>query len=433
MSSGRFVVLGLAQARSPWFRSVAQWSNSGSIPVEFLKCMSAVELRAHLGSGRAFSALLVDGSIPALDRDLVEEARTAGCAVLVVDDFRVTRDWLALGANAVVNPMFERKDLVDLLGEHTVQISRGDRVATLADQPTSGSNRARVAAVCGAGGTGASTAAIALAQGLADAGDHSGTVLLADLALHAEQAMLHDARDVVPGVQELVDAHRSARLAAEELRNLTFDVESRGYQLLLGLRRARYWAAIRPRAFAAAFDALTAAWDFVVCDIDAEFEGEDDGGSADVEERHLMARVAVARADAVVVVGSPSMKGIHAMGRVIGELLDHEVPAGRIISAINHGPRSPRIRAGLSSAIAQLLHGRPGATALHTPIYLPERRVDEALRDGVRLPPALSPPLVGAFLAVTQQAAEGRGEQEPRPIQPGSLGHWAADVSPEPA
>ena len=36
--ANRFVVLGLAQARSSWFRNVAQWSNSASIPVEFVKC-----------------------------------------------------------------------------------------------------------------------------------------------------------------------------------------------------------------------------------------------------------------------------------------------------------------------------------------------------------------------------------------------------------
>ncbi|HEX2851401.1 MAG TPA: hypothetical protein VHN98_12645, partial [Acidimicrobiales bacterium] len=67
MAGSRFVVLGLALARSPWFRSVAQWANSAAIPVEFVKCMSPVELRAHLASGRAFSAVLVDGALPALD------------------------------------------------------------------------------------------------------------------------------------------------------------------------------------------------------------------------------------------------------------------------------------------------------------------------------------------------------------------------------
>lgn len=109
MASSRYVVLGLALARSPWFRSVAQWANSASIPVEFVKCMSPTELRAHLSSGRPFSALLVDGGVPALDRDLIDEARQAGCAVVVVDDLRITRDWRSLGASAVIK---DRKSVV---------------------------------------------------------------------------------------------------------------------------------------------------------------------------------------------------------------------------------------------------------------------------------------------------------------------------------
>lgn len=34
MPTDRYVVLGLAQPRSSWFRSMAQWTTSGTIPVE---------------------------------------------------------------------------------------------------------------------------------------------------------------------------------------------------------------------------------------------------------------------------------------------------------------------------------------------------------------------------------------------------------------
>ena len=77
-------------------------------------------------------------------------------------------------------------------------------------------------------------------------------VLLADLNLDADQAALHDARDVVPGVAELVDAHRGGQPSADEIRTLTFRVPSRSYHLLLGLRRHRDWTVLRPRAFEAA-------------------------------------------------------------------------------------------------------------------------------------------------------------------------------------
>ena len=429
-AAGRYVVLGLAQARSPWFRSVAQWSNSASIPVEFVKCMSPIELRAHLASGRAFSALLVDGALPALDRDLVDAAAEAGCAVIVVDDLRVTRDWNALGASTVINPVFERKDLLDVLVLHATPITRGDVVPGDEGAPPRAGWRAKVAMVCGPGGTGASTVAIALAQGLAQDLRYGGMVLLADLALHGEQAMLHDAGDVVPGVQELVDAHRTARPSVEEIRTFTFDVAERRYELLLGLRRSRSWGAIRPRAFAAAFDSLTRGWRALVCDTDADLEGEDEGGSVDVEERHLMARTVAASADVVFVVGLPGMKGVHSMVRVIGELLDHEVPAARIVPVCNRAPKGGRQRAELTAAVAALLQGRPSAAHLPSPIFLPERRVDEALRDGVRLHPSLAAPLADAFAALTDTAPPRRsldGLPEPQLVVPGSLGRWAED------
>src|SRR5437667_3955566 len=45
------------------------------------------------------------------------------------------------------------------------------------------------------------------------------------------------------------------------------------------------------------------------------FRSEDAGGSIDVEERHHFARTAVTQADAVFVVGNPTMKGIHSWSR----------------------------------------------------------------------------------------------------------------------
>lgn len=427
MASSRYVVLGLALARSPWFRSVAQWANSASIPVEFVKCMSPAELRAHMASARPFSALLVDGGVPALDRDLIDEARKAGCAVVVVDDLRITRDWAALGANAVVNPVFERRDLLDVLAQHSSMIARGDSLPGSDIEEAGDGWRGQVAMVCGPGGTGASTAAIALAQGLADDVRHGGMVLLVDLALHAEQAMLHDARDVVPGVQELVEAHRTGRPSLEELRALTFSVEARGYQLLLGLRRSRNWSAIRPRAFAAAFDSLRRGWRVVVCDADADLEGEEEGGSIDVEERHMMARTAAESADAVIAVGLPGMKGLHSLVRVVTDLLDHGVAPQRVITVINRSPRSGRARAEMAAALTALLGPRAPQLALATPLFLPDRGVDDDLRDGVRLPSSLCRPLAGAFTVVVARAGAA-SVTAPQPIVPGTLGAWSTEA-----
>jgi hypothetical protein len=211
-------------------------------------------------------------------------------------------------------------------------------------------------------------------------------------------------------------------------------VEQRGYHLLLGLRQARAWSAIRPRAFAAAFDSLQSAFGTLVCDADADLEGEQDGGSIEVEERHLMARTAAFRADAVFAVGLPGMKGLHSLVRVLDELRSFGVPPARIVPVVNRAPKSPAARAEVTTTLAAL--AAPGGDAVPSPIFLPDKRVDDALRDGARLPTGLTGPLAGAFAAVVSrsQSLGDRPRAEGRPVKPGSLGSWDSDdAEPEEA
>ncbi|MGI9023205.1 MAG: hypothetical protein ACR2HV_08250, partial [Acidimicrobiales bacterium] len=418
MAAERFVVLGLAHPRSAWFSNLAHWATSGALPAEFVKCLSAEEVRARLSGGRPFSALVADASLPAVDRDLLGAARARGCSVLVVDDGRVPRDWVVLGAAAVLDPSFDRDDLLGALGAHARPIARGDAPAGSLGNGSAAAApvgwRCPVAVFTGPGGSGVSTASIALAQALGDDVRHAGLVCLADLRLHAEQAMLHDARDILPGIQELVEAHRAGQPSAEEVRAQTFAVVERNYHLLLGLRQARFWPALRRRAFEATFDSLQCAYRMVVCDTDADLEGEDDGGSIDVEERHVMSRTAMARASVVFAVGRPSMKGVHALVRVLADLLAFGVAPARIVPVVNGAPRSPRARAGVTAALAELVapavaRASPDSVeGLPAPVFLIERKVDGDLHDGARLPAALGAPLAGAFSAVVERAATTR-------------------------
>ena len=347
MRGERFVVLGLAHPRSTWFREVARWATSAALPVEFVQSVSVEELRARLRSGRAFSAVLVDGGLPGVDRDLLDAARHVGCAVLVVGGPRAGHDWPALGANTVLAPDFDRTALLDALETYSARVGRGDEIALVPANAPNGW-RAPLVAIIGSPGAGASTMAMALAQGLAADTRHGGMVLLADLNLGADQAALHDARDVVPGVAELVEAHRGGQPSADEIRTLTFQVPSRSYHLLLGLRRHRDWTVLRPRAFEASVDGLRRSYSMVVADINHDLEGEAECGSVDVEERNLMARTAVAAADAVVAVGGPGLKGTLGIVRLFHSLLEHGVPAPRIVTVVNRSPRSPKARAQLT-------------------------------------------------------------------------------------
>jgi len=401
MAAERYVLLGLAPARAEWFRAVAHWATGASIPAEFVKCLSPEQLRAQLSSGRAFSAVLVDAA--AADRDLLDAAERAAVPVMVVGS--VDAD---LAVAAALPRRFGPDHLLDALAAHARPVDPTDTAALdpAMAAPPEPLGAGRVLAVCGPGGTGASTVAIALAQGL------PGRVLLADLKLNAEQAMLHDSRDLIPGVQDLVEAHRARRPVLDEVRRLTYRVDERGYDLLLGLRRARLWPALRRRAVEAAFDSLQAGWDTVVCDIDADVEGEAEGGSADVEDRNVLARTAVGRAAALVVVGLPGMKGLHSMLRVVAD-----VPADVVVPVFNRAPRSPRARAELAAGLREL-----SRRSLAPPVFLPDRRVDDLFRHGGRLPPVLTGPLVAALVDAPARPVEA---PEPVRIAPGSLGVWA--------
>jgi hypothetical protein len=443
----RYVLLGLARARAEWFRTIGQWATSAVLPAEFVRCVSGEELRTRLGSGRRFSAAIVDASVPGLDRDLVAAAEEVGCRVLVVDDGTSGRDWGGLGVAAVLAPIFSRDELLEVLAAHTRMVG----AAVVEDAPRVeeiSRPRGELIAVTGPGGTGASTVAIALAEGLAvglgrdDRGRGrrredapvAPSVLLADLCRVADQAMLHDSRVVVPGVQEVVEAHRTSMPPRSTLLDQTFEVPARGYRLLLGLRRPRHWVAIRARALEATLDSLQRLTDVVVADVDPDVEGEAETGSLDVEERNLLSRATIARAGAVVVVGEPSMKGLYALVRTLTELFGFGVPVDRVVPVLARAPRSPRVRAELTTALTDLLAASSGVAAqqLVSPLYLPERRVDEAMRDGVALPAPLPALTARAVTAVLERAADREPSRSgaPEPVTPGSLSAFTAQERP---
>ncbi|MEO6629661.1 MAG: hypothetical protein ABIP03_13970 [Aquihabitans sp.] len=426
MSADRYVVLGLAHVRSTWFTEVARWSTSGSVPVEFVKCVSTEELRARMRSGRPFSAALLDGRLPAVDRDLMAGLQDSGVVPLVVEAGPGGPDWVALGARATLALPLERAALLDALTEHARLIGAVDQhIAQPGDLPLPPAWLGRLVAVTGRSGAGTSTIAAALAQTLADDPRNGGDVVLADLARHAHQALLHDARDVVPGIQDLVEANRTGRPSADEVRRLSFDVPARGYRLLLGLRRPSDWITIRSRAFGAALEGLRSSARVVVADIDADLEGEAATGSLDIEDRNLLARTVVDRADVVVVVSTPTTTGLHNLILQLADLRANGVPGDRILVVVNRAPRGARTRAGLARAIANL-SGAPTQPDPHVgPVFVTERRnVDHIHRDLARFPGGLADPPGTAVRAMFERLGPRPTATEPVAVAVGSLGTW---------
>lgn len=425
----RYVLLSLASVRAEWSGRVGAWSTTGTIPAEFIRCLSLSEVRSRVEGTRPFSAVMLDGTVPGLDRDTLAAARAAGIATLVVDG-PTGRDWREVGADHLLSPDFTRQDLLDALGQHASMIGDASLPDTPVDDETTNADATgMVVTVTGPGGVGTSTCAVALAQGLA-ASTTSPDILLADMCRVADQAMLHDSRVVVPSIQELVEAHRSTTPRVRDVRAQTFEIEERGYHLLLGLRRPRQWVTLRPEALQATLKTLRVSFDLIVCDIEADFEGEDDTGSIDIEERHMMSRRAAMDAAAVVVVGRADMKGLYGLIRVVLDLHGLGVEIGRLLPVLTFAPRSPRERADLTTALSSLLQaslGEAGAS-LASPVFVPTRNVDKALRDGVVMPKPLPQLLAGGVAGILNRDLTGRppatvGEL-PRALEqviPGSL------------
>lgn len=431
--SGRLSVLVVAGARSAWSGAVARWAAGAVLPVDVVRCLSLDEARARLASGRPWSALLVDGALPSVDRDLVATARNVGCPTLVVDEVG-GRDLHALGAAAVIGTPFSRDELLGLLESHGRRVPDGMADVVPRQRQDDGAPRGTAIGIIGAGGTGTSTVAAALAQGLArtvarrrrdQAARPRRDVLLADLCRFADQATMHDARTLVPGLREVVDAHRTSTPSAQDLRAQTFVVPERGYHLLLGLRRPSHWTTLPPRATDAALDGLLAAFEVVVADLDPDLEGEGVTGSYDVEERHHLSRAMLTRADVVVVTADPSVVGCAKAVHLVADVVELGVTPDRVLLACSRAPRSPRARAEVVRALADLLQAGLGTRAhrIAAPLALPHRPVEAAVRDGVPLPAPLPDKLAAAVTTLLARVAPvpDVAPGDPQPVLPAGV------------
>jgi cellulose biosynthesis protein BcsQ len=418
--SRRHVVLGLVSTAASWPRRVDGWSASGTVPVTIKFCPSVEHLHALLRSGQR-RVVLLDGDLPMVDRDLLAAISAAGGIALVVEGARRRRDWGQLGAAAVLPSTFDERQLLAAIDPQS---------APSAPQVPARATRtqAPLIAVTGPGGTGASVVAIALAQGLA-AGHRR--VLLADCCLHAEQSMLHNAHGAQPGLMELVELHSAGAPGVRQIRQLTIGIVERGYHLLVGLRRARHWSSLRPPSLQATLRSLRMAFDVVVADVDADVDGEAQTGSVEVEERNALARMVMSRAELVLVVGQPNMKGVYALVRTVIDLLEFGVAPQRLLPVINQANGAAATRSELSRAVRQLISDAAGGSAVSPALFLPDVALENELRDRDALPVTLPRALASAADALLARhgVAHATEASEPRRITPGAIGHWSGERS----
>ncbi len=417
MREGTFSLLALARPRAPWMAELTRWANSGAVEVDLIRCVSVDEVRARLGSLQSFSALVIDENCIGLDRDLLGAATDAGCASLVITAGIARREWLGLGADRTLNDAFARDELLSALRAIAVPMTPPEHplavvdLVDLAAQPS-----APLLAVSGAGGSGTSTIALALALAL------PGCALV-DAALDASLALLVGNVDVVPGLQELVDAHRTGTPSPDEIRHTLQPCPSHRISLLPGLRRHRDWTALRPRAIDATITSLRRAFPVVVADIDNDLEGESETGSFDIADRNALARQIALVADAVVITGRPDLAGLSRMVSTVSNFLDLGVEPDRLIPVVMRLPRcmlsASEIRRSITALIEEV---RPAATIATASVLEPPKDLDAILLDGLPLPKAFTDQVFNAVPERLRSAAAPSNSQEPVAILPGSLG-----------
>jgi hypothetical protein len=128
----------------------------------------------------------------------------------------------------------------------------------------------------------------------------------------------------------------------------------------------------------------------------------------------------------LVVVGNPGLKGIHSLAGVIRAAVRIGVAPGRIVAVVNRSPRNPRARAESARALAVLLEGAGIQLTLAAPVSVPERKLDDPIRDGIALPAAVVDPVTRAVASLMDRLAdEAPPWANPTRVQPGSLGSWS--------
>jgi MinD-like ATPase involved in chromosome partitioning or flagellar assembly len=391
MAIERYTLAGLSITRSEWFSRVDGWSNSSTLPIDFVKCVSIDELRMRVKGGQNFSAVMVDAEYIQLDRELETFIDSAGALLVVIgNESDLTRK--ELRRSKCLPSTFERTDLARFLAHNCRPSHTFSSIADTLEPPQEKyASASSIIAVTGPGGTGTSTVAMILSQLIGQTSQTSGSVVLLDGKQHPELAMLHDTNVVAPSIHELADACRFAIPSHEKVRDYTFHINSRNYDLLLGAQTSLGWAALRPERIDLTFATLRSAYDVVVADIAPEFDGESTIGSIDIEEHNYISRYIARSAQQIVIVGRDTAKGLFSTARVISDLIRFEVSPNSI-QVVIIGERGRRFEFRKTKAAILDLTDLPRETPVTPLPYFPE--IEAIHHDVSPFPRKITMPLV---------------------------------------
>ncbi len=424
MRAANFSVVAVAPPRTEWITRLAAWSNEGTVGVEVVRCVSIEELRARLDSMQRFSAAIVDESMIGLDRDLLMTARETGCASIVVTRGIRRRDWETLGASGTINDSFGTEDLLHTLRSWAEPTDRQDLHRRAEPQSIDGvelpaARLAPLVAVVGAGGTGTSTAAIALAQAFSA----TLAVTLVDASLDGSLALMLGTNELVPALQQLVEAHRLATPPPEELGCFLHTCPNHQFSLVPALRRHRDWTSLGTHAVGSSITSLRRTCQLLIADIDPDFEGEAETGSFDIGDRNALSRTIVGSADAVLVTGRPDLVGVSRLVRIISDLIELGIETDRLQIVMLRSGRSALGSGETRRGIDQLLRElRPSVVPPSAAFVDLPKGLDGLLLDARPFPESFADSLRSIADSILGSEWSTPAISDPIPIIPGSLG-----------
>ena len=271
--------------------------------------------------------------------------------------------------------------------------------------------RGLLLSVAGADGAGSSLLAMCLAAELAGDASNRGLVLLADLAVGADQAAMHGCRGVAPPMLEFAEACDGGRRGTNALRSMVLEPAGRNYHLLLGPRHHRDTTADQHRRTQAVLDSLLSSYRFVVADVDADVDGLSDTDSARAADHDGLAQATLLRSDLIVVVGTGDTPGLYSLVRTIDALAGLR-GASRIVPVVNRLPRGVKRRSVAAGAVIRLLK-TSAAFEAGDPVLVAERSIaGSAILDGLAPPPSLVRPLAAEVRVRLLAANASRSRDE---------------------
>jgi Mrp family chromosome partitioning ATPase len=355
MSDAVSVVIGAAGA--PWELRLLHELGRGAFGVRIARrCSEVGELIGVTRRDRP-DVVLLDGTSPWLDREVVTTVRRSGASVVALggDGARWAELVRVLPVDADVDTVV--RALVEAHAERAVTARDGD------ERETSAWGRI-VAVWSGAGAPGRTTVAVHLAAAAARAGTR---VLLIDGdAWGASVAQLLDLAEA-PSV---VQAARSAAAGWPEPLAGFLQAGPDGVSVLAGLPHPDLWAEVTETAWRAVLTEAASTFDLVVVDLAVAGEEDEELVIDQIPvRRNVMTTVTLEQADDVVLVVAADPVGLRRGILAHRRLLESPDPRGDTVRVVlNRVPRPGRRRQDCSHVIGEWTGAPPVALLPDEPL-----------------------------------------------------------------